>query len=87
MAQELGRLSRIEHLSPPDSVSNVEMISFYGPHFQDRYGIADRVFSTLQGKGYPLLASGCTGTSVHLVVHCGQAVAVAECLKNICIVP
>ncbi len=85
--EELGRLSKMEQLSPPGSVSNVEMISFYGPHFQDRYGIADRVFSTLRENGFALLTSGCTGTSVHLVVQCGQAVPVAECLKNICTVP
>jgi aspartokinase len=45
----------------------VELISFHGPHFQDRFGIAHSVFGTLEKNNIPLLAAGCTGTSVNLV--------------------
>ncbi|MEE4241010.1 MAG: hypothetical protein V2I36_06060 [Desulfopila sp.] len=85
--EELSRLSQTEQLAQPVALNNVEMISFYGPHFQDRYGIADLVFSTLRENGFSLLISGCTGTSVHLVVPGNQADSVAEFLKNIIAVP
>lgn len=65
----------------------VDLVSFHGPHFQDRYGIAERVFIALQQGGIHLLSSGCTGTSVHLVVDAGQGDSAAECLADVCIVP
>ncbi|MBM9604003.1 hypothetical protein [Desulfopila inferna] len=64
-----------------------ELISFHGPHFHDRYGIAGLTFSTLMKNGITALASGCTGTSVHLVVAAGMSEHVEKCLKEICIIP
>ena len=46
----------------------VGMISFHGPHFQDRYGIANAAFDALEKAGFNVLASGCTGTSVYVVL-------------------
>ena len=53
-------------------VSPVEMVFFHGPHFGDRFGIADTALGTLREKGLPILAAGCTGASVYIVVpeHC-----------------
>ena len=48
--------------------SPVEMVSFHGPHFGDRYGIADTALGTLEKKGLPILAAGCTGASVYIIV-------------------
>ena len=45
----------------------VEMIYFQGPHFGDRYGIADTVFNALSKGGIPILAASCTGASIYLV--------------------
>lgn len=47
--------------------SPVELMFFHGPHFADRYGIADSVFSTLAGGGIPVLAAACSGAAVYLV--------------------
>lgn len=64
-----------------------DMVSFHGPHFHDRYGIAELTYSSLHTSGCRLLVSGCTGTSVNVVVAGGQAEAAAECLRQVCIVP
>jgi len=46
----------------------IEMISFHGPHFQDRYGIAHVAFAALETQNMPILAAGCAGTSICIVV-------------------
>jgi aspartokinase len=69
------------------SGDNVDMVAFHGPHFQDRFGIAERVLAALQESGLELIASGCTGTSVNIVVAAGKGDLVANCLKQICVVP
>lgn len=66
---------------------NVDMVAFHGPHFQDRFGIAERVLAALQKSGIELIASGCTGTSVNIVVAAGNGDLVINCLKQICVVP
>ena len=48
--------------------SPVELIYFHGPHFGDRHGIADSAFSVLSGKKIPILAAGCSGSAIHLVL-------------------
>jgi aspartokinase len=60
--------------------SPVEMVYLHGPHFQDRYGIAEAAIAPVLAASIPLLASGCSGTSIHLVVpeHC--AGKVVDCL-------
>jgi aspartokinase len=51
--------------------SPVEVIFFHGPHFGDRYGIADSVFKALARKDVPVLAAGFSGSSVYLVLPGG----------------
>jgi aspartokinase len=46
----------------------VGIIFFHGPHFGDRYGIADATFSSLSKAGMKVLASGCSSASVFLVL-------------------
>lgn len=66
---------------------NVEIITFFGPHFQDRYGIALTAFKVLEAKGFTLLAAGCSGTSIYLVVPQGTAEPMRKCLSRYFIVP
>jgi len=47
----------------------VGIIFFHGPHFGDRYGIADATFSTLSKADIEIIASGCSSSSVFLVLH------------------
>ncbi|MGA8021029.1 MAG: hypothetical protein WCA42_19335 [Desulfobacterales bacterium] len=51
------------HLTYP-----VELISFQGPHFGDRYGIADTAFKALDGQGVPVLISVFAGAAVYIVL-------------------
>ena len=44
------------------------IIFFHGPHFGDRYGIANATFSSLSKAGMKILASGCSSASVFLVL-------------------
>jgi aspartokinase len=46
----------------------VALISFQGPHFGDRYGIADTAFKALDGKGIPVLIAVCSGAAVYIVL-------------------
>ncbi|MBW1691663.1 MAG: hypothetical protein DRG87_09750 [Deltaproteobacteria bacterium] len=46
----------------------VGIIFFHGPHFGDRYGIADAAFSAISKAGIQLIASGCASSSVYLIL-------------------
>ncbi|MGD8984068.1 MAG: hypothetical protein PVH99_08335 [Desulfobacteraceae bacterium] len=48
--------------------SPVGLIYFQGPHFGDRYGIADSTFRALSRKAIPILAAGCSASSIYLVL-------------------
>ncbi len=51
------------HLTSP-----VELISFQGPHFGDRYGIAYSAFKALDDQGIPILVAACSGAAVYIVL-------------------
>jgi aspartokinase len=63
--------------------SPVELVSFHGPHFGDRYGIADAALGTLHKEGLPILASGCSGASVYIVVPDQRSAEVANILSGV----
>ncbi len=46
----------------------VGILFFHGPHFGDRYGIADAAFSSLSEAGIKIISSGCSSASVFLVL-------------------
>ena len=46
----------------------VELISFQGPHFGDRYGIADTAFKVLDDHKIPILIAACSAAAVYLVL-------------------
>ena len=50
-----------------ETTAPVDLVYFQGPHFGDRFGIADAAFSTLLSKKIPFLLGGCAGASVYLV--------------------
>ncbi|MFW6052961.1 MAG: hypothetical protein ACOC8I_03525 [Desulfosalsimonas sp.] len=47
---------------------NAEMISFHGPHFGDRHGIADKALGTLKNAGVSVWLAGCAGATVTMVI-------------------
>lgn len=62
-----------EHVQPEAEkeftlTSPVELISFQGPHFGDRYGIANAAFKALDGRKIPILLAACSGAAVYLVL-------------------
>ena len=62
--------------------SSAEMIYFQGPHFGDRYGIADAAFGVLREQGVPVLAAACTGATVQRAVAEGRSEAAIEALST-----
>lgn len=65
----------------------VELLSFHGPHFQDRYGIAEATFNALAPSDITIFAAGCTGTSVYLIVEEGKAEEARNILSASFVVP
>lgn len=58
----------------------VELVYFQGPHYGDRYGIADAAINALAVQKVPVLALVCTGASVYLIVPEGKARPAREAL-------
>jgi aspartokinase len=65
----------------------VELVYFHGPHYGDRYGIAHATFSALASQGMSVLAAGCTGSSLYIVVPEKTAQTVTRCLSETFEVP
>ena len=65
------------------TTSPVELVYFHGPHFGDRYGIADTALGTLRRKGLPILAAGCTGASVYIVVPEQRSAEIKQILSDV----
>jgi aspartokinase len=62
--------------------ASVEVIYLHGPHFQDRYGIAEAALTPLCRAEIPVLSAGCAGTSVYIVVSQSRAKAAVACLSE-----
>jgi aspartokinase len=67
--------------------SPVDMIFFQGPHYGDRYGIADAAFNALLLKQVPVLVASCCGSSIYLVIPAGQTRAAVKALSEKFVVP
>ncbi|MDD9305094.1 MAG: hypothetical protein HUK40_23245 [Desulfobacter sp.] len=50
----------------------VDLITFQGPHFGDRFGIFNTAAACLESAGLELEISGCTGASISLVLSKGE---------------
>lgn len=70
-----------------ESVKPVDLICFQGPHFGDRYGIAQAVFQALRDRSIPVLASEFSQSSIILVLQGGVAEAAKSCLSGAFQVP
>ena len=57
----------------PQVTVPVELIFFQGPHFGDRFGIADFTYKALQEKSDVLLAAVFTCASIYLILPEGAA--------------
>ena len=55
-------------LTPQKYLFPVGIIFFHGPHFGDRYGIADATFTALSKAHIKVIASGCSSSSVYVVL-------------------
>ena len=65
----------------------VELIYFQGPHYGDRYGIADAAFRPFTKKMLTILACGCTGASIYIVVPENKAQIAVNLLSEKFAVP
>jgi len=65
----------------------VELIYFHGPHFGDRFGIADAAFGALAREKFLVLAAACTGASVYIVVPENTARTAVEILSKKFVMP
>jgi len=86
----MGRLRRVlgeEENSSLQSISPVSLIFLYGPHFGDRYGIANAAVGALTKKGIPIVALGCTASSIYLVMPEDQREAAGRLLKEAFLMP
>ena len=54
--------------TPCEYTYPVGIIYFHGPHFGDRYGIAEATFSALSQADIKIVASGCSASSVFVVL-------------------
>lgn len=79
---ELEKLAKISPHTVLTVDTPVELIFFHGPHFGDRYGIADTAFGALARKKLEVLAAACTGASLYIVVSEKNAQAAVNILSE-----
>jgi len=65
----------------------VELLYFHGPHFQDRFGVADAALGTLRKHHLQVLVAGCSGTSIYLITEEKKVQVIAEALNTVFSVP
>ena len=62
--------------------SSVDLLFFHGPHFGDRYGIAEAVFTCLAGGSIPVLLAACAVSSIYLALPGGSCSSALELLSK-----
>lgn len=65
----------------------VDLVFLHGPHFQDRFGIADTAFSALANSNIRIMLSGCAGTSMYLVFAGGEGDTAMKILTDTFLIP
>ena len=53
--------------------TDIDVLFFHGPHFQDRYGIVAAAMEVLLDQQTTLHLAGCAGTSIYLIIPGGTA--------------
>ena len=61
--------------------SQVAALYIHGPHFGDRYGIADTLVRALENGGVSLLAIGCTVSSISVIIREEDLTAAVQALE------
>jgi hypothetical protein len=59
------------------------LISLQGPHFGDRYGIADQAFSVLAGRSVSVLLAACVGAMIYIVVSNNEMQQAKTLVSNV----
>jgi aspartokinase len=67
---------------PPQRLSPMAALFFHGPHFGDRYGIADTLARALDRVNVSLAALSCTVSSISLVIRQQDLAAAVEVLTR-----
>jgi len=65
----------------------VDLVFLHGPHFQDRFGIADTAFSALAKNNIRIMLSGCAGTSMYLVFAGDEGSTAMKILTDTFLIP
>lgn len=60
----------------------VEALFLHGPHFHDRYGIAEAILSVIKNGGIEIVLASCCGTSMYIVTVPEQAEECSRLLKE-----
>ncbi|MGD9368899.1 MAG: hypothetical protein PVH87_24560 [Desulfobacteraceae bacterium] len=80
-ARRVEAVIPIDAARPKQAIGPVELIFFQGPHFGDRFGIADFTYRALGDHAERLLAAVFSCASVYLVLPEGGADAAKERLS------
>lgn len=67
LGDTLGDLTKNEQETDVAFKQPVEILYLFGPHFQDRFGIANIAVHALTRNKTDILVSGCSGTSMYFV--------------------
>lgn len=67
--------------------SALEVLYFHGPHFQDRYGVANAVVGALKKASVEFVGLNCSGTSIYLVMHKNIGSQAQKALEKVFVVP
>ncbi len=65
-----------------EELEPVDLITFHGPHFGDRYRILQAALNCLEMDRVPLRAAACTGASISLVFPAGAGTAAQTALAK-----
>ncbi len=65
----------------------VDIIYLHGPHFQDRFGIAEQALSALETYDKFITASGCAGTSMYIISRGGYGQKIVSILTDTFLIP
>jgi hypothetical protein len=63
-------------------LDTVDLVTFHGPHFGDRFGIFSSAVACLELAGLKLILAGCTGASVSVVLPRGQGAKALPALEK-----
>lgn len=87
LGETLGDLTKDEQDTDVAFKQPVEILYLFGPHFQDRFGIADIAIHALTTNKTDILVSGCSGTSMYFVTPEHQSMDGLRTLSDTFFIP